>query len=236
VLLMARGFLARYTGRLAEAAALFQDANDTFQRAGIKPTPNGRWQHATTLFWSGELERANALEEDILADSLAIGDIYIAAAALCDLGSIAFVRGDFPQAASRLRQAITLARKLGDVLVTAFCLDALAATASAQGRPEDVALLLGAAERLFERSGIAPDGIERTGRPLPTGTTVAELIDSARNALGESAFAAAREAGRTLPLEAVLAEASLDDEPLPSINIERSREQQEATMTSDGPR
>src|SRR5206468_3684061 len=72
------------------------------------------------------------------------GDTYASAAMLCDLGIISLLRGELEQAADQLREAVMLARQMGDVLVTAICLDALAATAGANGRPRDVAMLLGA--------------------------------------------------------------------------------------------
>jgi hypothetical protein len=220
LLVTTRGLLARNTGRLAEAVALSEEAIALVQAEGFPPPGILRWQHASALMWSGDLEQANTLHEENLVDALAKGDMYLAAVVVCDLGVIGLLRGDMDRAADRLREAVMYARQFGDALIMAIGLDALAATATAQHRPGDVALFIGAAESMWARSGIAPDSAERIGRPVPTGTTVGDLIGSARAALGDAAFAAAREAGRTLPLDAVLAETFLDDAPQPSSDTE----------------
>jgi ATP/maltotriose-dependent transcriptional regulator MalT len=216
--LVTRGFVARTTGQLASAVELFAESLSLVRAGGMTPPGILRWQHATTLLWSGDLASAYQLHGETLADALAGGDRFTAAAVLCDLGIIAFLRGDLDRAAHQLREAAMLARQLGDVLVTAMCLDALAVTAGAQERPAAAAMLLSAAERLFARSGVAPDGTERTGRPLPTGLTVAQFIDATRTALGEPAFDTARKAGHRLTVEEVLAAAVVERPPRPRIN------------------
>jgi predicted ATPase/DNA-binding CsgD family transcriptional regulator/DNA-binding XRE family transcriptional regulator len=213
LMFVTRGFLARATGHFAEAVEQFEQAMVLVQGASMAPPGIMRWQHATSLLWLGDLERSNRLHEETLADALAGGDKYVAAAVLCDLGTIALLRGDLQRAAVRLREALVFGGQLGDVLIPEFCLEALAATAGAQGRPRQVAILLGAAERLCVRSGIPGPGVAGSGRLLRTEMTVPHLTSAARAALGAAAFTAAREAGFVLPLEEAIAMALAADEP-----------------------
>jgi predicted ATPase len=209
LLLITRGILARARGQNVEAVERFGHAIATLQHVGVRPPSMLRWQYATSLLSQGDVERSSSLHEENLADALAGGDTWAAAAVLGDLAVIALMRADFDRASSRLAEALALASKLRDVLITEFCVEAMAAIAGSRNRPRQVALLLGAADRLCSRSGLPSPGSAAIQKrwPLPAGLDAAHLLRTSRNELGEPVFAAIWEAGRTLPLEQVLAEA-----------------------------
>jgi len=75
----------------------------------------------------------------------------------------------------------------------------LAEVASSSGQPEQATRLLGAAETARRRVGLVTYG--RTAERQPV------RVAALRKALGETAFAAAWEAGASLPLEDAVAEA-----------------------------
>jgi hypothetical protein len=80
----------------------------------------------------------------------------------------------------------------------AYALEALAEVAWAERRADAAARLYGAAAALRERAGVAipPDDSPRYNRN----------VAAVRTALGEEAFSAAWEAGRSTPLERVVAD------------------------------
>ncbi|TYK52637.1 BTAD domain-containing putative transcriptional regulator [Actinomadura decatromicini] len=110
--------------------------------------------------------------------------------ALVELGRIALGRGDAAAAGRRLREAFAAAARLGAVRDTAAALDGLAAVAIAAGRPDDAALLLGAAASARESTDtlVAP-----SDRSEIDGTAAA-----VRTALGGEAFDKASARGRAL--------------------------------------
>ncbi|MFC4048634.1 BTAD domain-containing putative transcriptional regulator [Actinomadura syzygii] len=110
--------------------------------------------------------------------------------ALIELGRVALSRGDAAAAGRRLREAFAAAARLGAVRDTAAALDGLAAVAVAAGRPDDAALLLGAAASARESTDtlVAP-----SDRSEIDGTAAA-----VRAALGGEAFDKASARGRTL--------------------------------------
>ena len=75
------------------------------------------------------------------------------ALAVAGLDEQALSAGDLDRADGLFRESIILKHELRDTMGVAVGLDSLARTATAQGNGERAALLLGAAERIWRRSG-----------------------------------------------------------------------------------
>jgi DNA-binding CsgD family transcriptional regulator len=93
-----------------------------------------------------------------------------------------FLKGETSESEVAARDALRMKHELGDIVGTAFCLEALGMLASGQRRWERTAWLLGAADALWER----------TGRRLG-GNAIIEAIhqqaeSAARDALGDKRY------------------------------------------------
>src|SRR4030095_13683274 len=90
-----------------------------------------------------------------LTMSEAVGDGYSQAFALTNLALLALERGEWDAAVGQFRRALALWGDLQDVQNVAMGIEGLAWAASAQGRTERAAHLLGAAEGLRDLVGAA---------------------------------------------------------------------------------
>jgi predicted ATPase/transcriptional regulator with XRE-family HTH domain len=129
-----------------------------------------------------------------------LGDQMGVAMALTDLGAVAQAQGESARAAELHAEALALSWKMGDKRRLAFCLEGLA-FANVGGRCDEAARLLGAAEALREA----------IGSPLPPSERAEyeRAVLAARSVCGgDAAFAAAWAAGRALPLEDLVREAT----------------------------
>jgi hypothetical protein len=125
-----------------------------------------------------------------------MGTIHV----LCVLGHVTKEMGDHARATTLYRESLVLRRELGDIHLIAASLEDFAALAGQQGRSpneedpgswmERAARLLGAAEALCQMQGGTLPGSD------------AEVY--ARATLGDEAFAAAWETGRTMSLEQMI--------------------------------
>jgi non-specific serine/threonine protein kinase len=100
--------------------------------------------------------------------------------------------GDEARAERCWRQSLPKLRALGDRLNAAYRLEGMAALAASHGRADDAARLLGAASVL---PGLS------LARQLPVDRAIYECALSAREHLGERAWAAAWEEGRSWSLD-----------------------------------
>jgi hypothetical protein len=108
-------------------------------------------------------------------------------------------RSDLQAASAYYGESIALARVLGDATFLSAGLAAIGTIAAELGEAEQAARLLGAAEAMYQVAGawsfIAARGQNR------------QAVDTAREALGEEAFAAAWAHGRRLSREQATNEA-----------------------------
>jgi DNA-binding CsgD family transcriptional regulator len=144
------------------------------------------------------------LRAEALAIRRALGDGRGVALVLHDLGALAAEEADAPQAAARFREGLALFRDVGDRHGVAWCLTGLAGLAAAAGAPARAARLFGAAAPWLP--GAATD--VHPADPAARG----RALDAVRARLGGAAFAAARDAGRAMPLEEAVAYALERDE------------------------
>jgi hypothetical protein len=115
------------------------------------------------------------------------------------LGEVAALRGDYEQAATLLRESLTLGRDIGAFLRIALGLVRLAGGDTAKEHPKPVARLFGAAEALLES--------------LEIGMTPAQRVEWDHNVsalcghLDAAAHETAWEEGRAMAFERAVAEA-----------------------------
>jgi DNA-binding CsgD family transcriptional regulator len=110
------------------------------------------------------------------------------------------VQGRYADARAHLLEGLALSAALGEKILRAYLLEALAwlaLRAPSAGDPARAAALFGAADRLREEVGAA--------KPPQWRAMQAPLLDEVRGVLGEGAFAQAWAAGRALSPEAAQA-------------------------------
>jgi tetratricopeptide (TPR) repeat protein len=143
--------------------------------------------------------RAVTLFQESLALGRELGEKRLIAIVLVNLGNSAQAQGNAAQAAAQYAESLTLCQAIGLPWLVAYGLEGMAGVSKAQGQPEQAAHLFGAAAALREA----------ISAPLPPADHARHdhAVAAVRVALGEDAFAAAWEAGRTMPLEQAVAEA-----------------------------
>jgi predicted ATPase len=146
----------------------------------------------------GEITPAASLAEEGLGLNKELGDIIGMAWALSLLGDVAIAQEDYSSAKARYEESLTLARESTptDPQFLANCLERLAEVVLAQGEPSWAARLCGAAEAMREARNYPsthdrPDHYHR-------------VVSIAHVQLGERAFTAAWNEGRSMSLEQVL--------------------------------
>ena len=146
----------------------------------------------------GDLDEAAAMHEEAIAIYRRLGFKRGLAIDLDWLAGVARLRGDLDQARSLQAESLALWRELGDPVDLAVWFGGFAALEARAGRPDEAARYLGVASGLRQAVGHAQPSEEIS---TDEGTTQA-----VRDALGERAFVAAWEAGRSLPIGQALAE------------------------------
>ncbi|MGD9891858.1 MAG: tetratricopeptide repeat protein [Dehalococcoidia bacterium] len=204
VVAVIQGDLARGRALHEECLAILRTLHD---RQGISTSLNNLAQVAHE---EGDNTAARALLEESLALAREVGDTWQVAATLGNLGEVARRQGDHQRATALLEECTGLYRLLGDKRRLAECLEELAGLAAELGRPERAAHLGGAAHALRENMGAPAAPMEQA--------SIASTRKTARAALGDAAFLAAWDAGRTLPLEEAIALAldqAVEKQPAP---------------------
>ena len=214
------GMVARMSGRSEQSIVLSDEAIDVFREIGnltIVAYAMSSKSHAFADL--GDATRAQALAEDGLRIFQEVGDQRGIAMSFKDLARfalfVALFAGDADRATEALRHAVVLFQSMGDLFLISICLDILAGVAVARGdrtpgsevvsppqpdRADDVSGYLLDAVRLYawadhtrEQAGLDPPP-EMRGDPE---RNVALL----RERLGETAFALAWSAGRSMSFE-----------------------------------
>jgi predicted ATPase/DNA-binding CsgD family transcriptional regulator len=202
VALCSQGIAARRINPdTASARALFEESLALARDLGDE------WSVARALNWLGELaraagefDRAVALYQESLARFRRIGQPGLVVVTLHNLGQAVAQQGDARRAAAHFAEGLALAAEHADPRFEAFCLAGLAATLGPLGHADQAARLFGAADALLAATGLSMDPLDRA--------TGDRRREAASAQLGSSAYDAAYVAGRMLPLEDVLAEAS----------------------------
>ena len=149
-------------------------------------------------YLEGDFDRAEARLGEALARFRATGNAFGTALTLINLGRVALRRGDVARATELYAEGLALRWEDGDKISVASCLRGLAHAATGAGAYARGVRLFAAAEALREAIG--------TG-DARTSARVAQALANCRDTLGETAYAAAWAAGRTLPLAEAVREA-----------------------------
>jgi ATP/maltotriose-dependent transcriptional regulator MalT len=195
------GGLALEEGDLERARELFEQALTLNRQGGDTGSGAAALMNLGIIAGlQGDQTQAAPLFEEAVGLFRAAGAKVGLAYALLNLASTVQEQGDVERAAGMIKESLGLAQELGDRQAIAFGLEAIAASAAALGQPAIAARLVAGADALREAVGV----------PLPT---VLEenreegLLRPLRTTLGEQRYAAAQLAGRSLPVDALLAEA-----------------------------
>ena len=196
-----RGTAAQYRGDLPAALDLHEQAVTLLSSA---PRPDLEVRLAVLLTigeaagLTGDFSRAQACGQEVLALTEPHGEISYRVQALWLVAVTAWRQGRLAETTSRAREALRLRRASGiqDRYNIALCLDALAWIAAGQHQYSRAATLLGAVDGALRDLGtpIAASSI----RDHDT------CLRQARENLGDAAFTAAFDHGRSLPVNAAL--------------------------------
>jgi predicted ATPase/transcriptional regulator with XRE-family HTH domain len=188
-------------GDLARAAEQFGRALEAYRAIGDQQSYARASISVANISWMrGDREQALAGYQDSLVLARAGGLKHEIAMALQGLGHARLVEGERVTATNLLHESLELFRELGDKPCGSGTLELCACLAASEGRPEIAAQWFGTAETAREAMG--------RGFSLATFRSVYdEGVASARSALGDEAFDAAWAAGRSVSLDAALAQA-----------------------------
>ena len=186
----ASGKAATIHQQLEQGQAIITKVGDRFMSARYS------WLAGLVALSEGETTRASELAQESLAICRETGDRYELAWVLMVLGRVEAQRGDLPAARRLYQESLVLSREIDHQLSIATTLEGLAGLAIAQGEFNWAAQLWGAAEALREAMASPLQPVDRPGYE--------QTVAAARAQLGEEAFAAAWQEGRTMKLEQVI--------------------------------
>jgi predicted ATPase/DNA-binding CsgD family transcriptional regulator len=188
----AQGDVATIRQRLQEGQALIKKVGSRHWSA------MSSWVAALVALRESETVKAASLIQESLAIYREMDSRWFIAFTLHYLGRVEAQQGELTADNSYL-ESLALCRELGERFITPFNLEGLAGLAAAQGALRWAAQLWGAAEALREVTAV----------PLPPADRASyeQAVRGARAQLGEPAFAAAWQEGRTMtPAQALAAQ------------------------------
>ena len=178
-------------GYYEEGLLLYREIGD---RSGVAMALHNL---GTAALEQGDYTAARAYFEEGLAIRREIGDEMGIADSLFGLGNVAFHQGDYASMRAYDAESLAIFDKIGDVAGIVYSLEAFAHLAAKENRPEQAAVLWGAAERLREEIGYPMPPADR--EPYD------HAVAAARQALGEEPFSVAWGTGRTFNKEQAIA-------------------------------
>jgi hypothetical protein len=141
----------------------------------------------------GDDDEARVRLEESLATLRAIGDAVTSRGPLIHLGLVHYRRGEYATARALLTESLRICRRLGDLRLIVECLHGLVEVAIAEARPGALGCrAAGIATRLLAASVALREAIDFAFKEWEP------LADTLRETLGDDAFTAAWEAGRSL--------------------------------------
>jgi predicted ATPase/DNA-binding CsgD family transcriptional regulator len=154
----------------------------------------------------GDLTAATSRFQEALTIARESGDNYAVELSLCNLALSSRLNGDLVEAATYYVEALKLAHGLSHSEVLRYCLAGIGGVEFACGRFEPAARLLGAVAAMADVLGTLMQSLEQ------------ELFDrdiaAVRAALPDASFSKAWDTGRSLSLDAAVAEASEAPAPM----------------------
>jgi predicted ATPase/DNA-binding CsgD family transcriptional regulator len=165
-----------------------------------------------------------------------VGERHMKALAIAGLGEHELAAGRLPEATTLFREAVILKRDMSDRMGIAVGLDCLGRVALAEGRAERAALMLGAAEGIWDAVGMS-----ETGNPFAFAPSRSDGLQRARGMLGKHRFRELFRRGSQLSLDQAVAfalEAETEADPPALAPVEPSpltrRELEVADLVADG--
>jgi non-specific serine/threonine protein kinase len=229
------GSVALYSGDLPAAITAFEEGlarlepgHDLTVRLDLLLS----FSSATAM--AGDADRSRWCHEEFMRITEPAGECFHRSYALWTLGLFVMQQGDHRRAVELLRQSIDLRRDVRDLTGLGWSEETLAWAESALGHHERAAVLLGAADRLWEIMG----------RPLQTYQHLYPLHEACGRTtleqLGGKRFDAAFERGRGLSIDSGIAYA-LDELPTPVApapaegeSVLTARERETAELIAEG--
>jgi non-specific serine/threonine protein kinase len=154
----------------------------------------------------GDLAAATTRFREALTIARESGDNYAVELSLCNLALSSRLKGDVDQAATSYVEALKLAHRLSHSEDLLYCLAGIGGVEVARGRFESAARLLGAAAAMADVVGTPMQSLEQEQFDRDTA--------AARAALPGASFSKAWNLGRSLSLDAVVAEVLDAADPL----------------------
>jgi non-specific serine/threonine protein kinase len=160
----------------------------------------GQYELALAALGQGDVARAESLLTESLALHRLLDDPWGTASCLDTLGLVDCQTGDAARAVGRYEESLALRRAVAEPGGIAEWLAGVATVAIGSGQPEQASRLFGAARAWGDQAGYVFH--------LPQRAIYERAESAARAALGDAGFSAAQDAGRALPFENAVAEAT----------------------------
>ena len=141
----------------------------------------------------GDIDRAEALQQDVLARLRERGELWAIGIALFDLALLRVVQERHSEARALCAEAIALGQQFGDLRSIAWSFGVLAGADAAEGRPARAATLRGAMEGLL-------DSIGSSVQPSYNAWIGDRYFGAVRDALGMDVYEDALTHGRAMSL------------------------------------
>jgi predicted ATPase/class 3 adenylate cyclase len=194
---MGLGLVATHRGDFEAAREHLEEALPLLREAGEDGlAAQTHIFFGTVLLLEDDREEARLRFEEGLTLGRSIGDRLSICIALFSLAQLALAGGDYDRAFRWFAEGIVPSEELGDRGNIAHILEALGIVAGARGKSLKAARLLGASEALVSAIGLRGHPYYRPDRVL-----YKRVKAKVRSELGEAAFEAALDEGRTMPAE-----------------------------------
>ena len=164
--------------------------------------------------FAGDPVEAADRHRQCIARADEVGEQHMKALAVAGLGEQELAGGHLQEASALFAQALVLKQQLGDRMGMAVALDSLGRVATAEGRGERAASLLGAAEGVWDVVGMS-----ETGNPFAFAPSRSDGLQQARRLLGKQRFRGLFRRGSQLSLDDAVRfalDAELDEGPRPA--------------------
>ena len=198
LLLVPAAMLAVWDGTTRTAAADQADSAVTLLRAAsnLPGELMALFVAGVCHGFAGNSVEASARHRQCIARADEVGERHMKAFAVAGLAEQALADGHVEEATALFREATVLTRELGHRLGVAVGLDSLGRAAIAAGRGERAAVLLGAAEGIWDVAGMS-----ETGNPFAFAASRSDGLQQARKLLGKQRFRELFRRGSQLSLD-----------------------------------
>jgi len=157
---------------------------------------------AYSALQEGDLARAGRTFEETIAVLRDAGETWALGIILSDLAALRVIEGHVADAEACANEALTFCRSLRDRRGVGWCLQSLAMLDTTAGRARRAAWLYGAADALLQSVGATEQ--------VTFSRAQDRYLTLSRDAIGEFAFRAAYDAGRSMPVTHIMDAESAD--------------------------